>query len=113
ITDKSMHVVCRLKNGNVQYLYKGRLYTLAELYRKVGKQFEKDKKTGLMPARITVRLQGSDEDAVIVFSKGYEEPEDNTVKSKKKKKTQMGCLSFYRYRPAFFYYYMSFGASTD
>lgn len=86
IADKSIHVVCRLKNGNVQYLYKGGLYTLAELYRKVRKQFKKDKRTGLLLARITVRLPNSDEDAVIVFSKGYKEPEDDTVKGKKKKK---------------------------
>jgi hypothetical protein len=33
-----------------------------------------------------VKLSVSDEDAVIVFAKGYQEPEDNTVKGKKKAK---------------------------
>ncbi len=82
-----------LKNGNVRYLYKGRLHTLAELYKKVRKQFEKDRKTGLILARITVRLPDSDEDAVIVFSRGYKEPEDDTAKGRKKKK-KTGWVAF-------------------
>lgn len=86
IADKSIHVVCRLKNSKVRYLYKGNLLTLAELYKKIRKQFKKDKRTGLLLARITVRLPDSDEDAVIVFSKGYKEPEDDRIRGKKKKK---------------------------
>ncbi|MDM8553876.1 hypothetical protein QUF75_04005 [Desulfococcaceae bacterium HSG7] len=37
-------------------------------------------------ARLRVRLPDSEEDVVIVFSKGYKEPEDDTVKEWKKKK---------------------------
>jgi RNase P subunit RPR2 len=71
----------------VRYLYNGKLYTLAELYRKIRKRFKKDRKTGLMPAIITVRLPDSDEDSVIVFCKGCREPEkDDAVKGIKKGK---------------------------
>ncbi len=86
IADKGIHAICRLKNSKVRHLYKGNLRTLAELLKKIRKQFKKDKKTGLLPARITVRLPDSDEDAVIVFCKGCKEPEDDTVGGKKKGK---------------------------
>ncbi len=86
IGDKGMHVICRLKNGNIKYLYKGKGYNLEELYKKVKKKMKRDRKTGLFMARMRVRPPGSDEDVVIVFSKGYKEPEDDTVKGLKKKK---------------------------
>ena len=47
---------------------------------------QKDSRTGLLLRRVTVKLSGSDDKAVIVFSKGYHEPEDDSVKGKKKKK---------------------------
>ncbi|MDM8549562.1 transposase, partial [Desulfobacterales bacterium HSG2] len=94
IGDKGIHVICRLKNSKVRYLYKGGLYTLAQLYKKVGKQFGKDKKTGLLLARITVRLPDSDEDVVIVFSKGYKEPGDDTVTGGKKKEKKNKWVAF-------------------
>ena len=86
MAEKSIHVICRLKNGNIQYVYKNRLLTLARLHRKIRKKYRKDKKTGLMLARITVRLQDSDEDVTIVFCKGYKEPEADTPTGRKKKK---------------------------
>ncbi len=86
IGDKGMHVICRLKNGNIKYLYKGKGYNLEELYKKVRKKMKRDRKTGLFMARMRVIPPGSDEDVVIVFSKGYKEPEDDTVKGLKKKK---------------------------
>jgi hypothetical protein len=82
--NKSIHVICRLKNNNVQYEYKGNGYTLSELYQKVKKGFKKDVRTGLLLKRVTVKL--SDDAAVIVFSKGYCEPEIDAAKGKKKKK---------------------------
>ncbi|MDM8552534.1 transposase [Desulfobacterales bacterium HSG2] len=94
IGDRGIHVICRLKNSNVRYLYKGKLRTLAQLYKKVRKRFGKDKKTGLLLARITVRLPDSDEDAVIVFSKGYKEPGDDTVTGGKKKKKKEKWAAF-------------------
>jgi ubiquitin len=82
----SIHVVCRLKDSNVQYEYKGKKYKLSELYQKVKHQLKKDKRSGLRLKRVRVNLPQSDETAVIVFSKGYREPETDTIKSKKKMK---------------------------
>ncbi len=86
IADKGIHVICRLKNGNIKYLYKGNYHTLEELYKKIRKKMKRDRKTGLFMARLRVRPPDSEEDVVIVFSKGYKEPEDDTVKGQKKKK---------------------------
>ena len=84
----TIHVICRLKNGNVRYEYNGAEYTLSELYEKVKKKFKKDAKTGLHLCRIKVKLPGSEKESSIVFSKGYCEPEDETVKGRKKRKKE-------------------------
>ena len=84
--NKSIHVICRLKDGNLRYEYKGNKYTLSELYQKVKKGLKKDVRTGLLLMRVTVKLPKSDDEAVIVFSKGYCEPKINTTNGKKKKK---------------------------
>ena len=84
--NKTIHVICRLKNGNVQYEYKGCKYTLSELYGKVKNGFNKDLRTGLLLTRVRVKLPNSSDEAVIVFSKGYCEPEIDATKGKKKKK---------------------------
>ena len=47
---------------------------------------KKDSRTGLLLKRITVRLPGSEEDAVIVFAKGYQEPEEDAINGKNKEK---------------------------
>ena len=73
--NSAVHVVCRLKNTMVHYEYKGTPYRLSELYQKVTSTFRKDSHTGLLLARARVTLPGSHESAVIVFSKGYKEPE--------------------------------------
>jgi hypothetical protein len=80
------HVICRLKDSKVLYEYKGKRYRLSELYQKVKSTLRKDSRTGLLLRRLTVKLPGSEEEAVIVFAKGYHEPEDHTVKGKKKDK---------------------------
>ncbi len=79
-------MICRLKDNNVQYEYKGNKYTLSELYQKVKKGLKKDVRTGLLLMRVTVKLPKSNDEAVIVFSKGYCEPEINTTNGKKRKK---------------------------
>ena len=84
--NKSIHVICRLKAGNVRYEYKGNKHTLAELYQKVKSRFKKDSRTGLSLFRVTVKLPESNENVVIVFSKGYREPEIDDTKGKKKVK---------------------------
>lgn len=84
--DSAMHVVCRLKDTMVLYEYKGKKYRLSQLYQKVKSTLKKDSRTDLLLARATVKLLGAQEEAVIVFSKGYKEPEDNTIKGKKKSK---------------------------
>lgn len=84
--NKTIHVICRLKDGNVQYEYKGCKYTLSELYAKVKNGLNKDLRTGLLLTRARVKLPNSSDEAVIVFSKGYCEPEIDATKGKKKKK---------------------------
>ena len=82
----SIHVICRLKDSNVQYEYKGKKYKLSELYQKIKHQLKKDKRSGLRLKRVRVKLPQSDETSVIVFSKGYCEPQTDTMKGKQKKK---------------------------
>lgn len=83
---KHLHVICRLKDSKVRYEYKGKKYQLSELYQKIKSDFKKDIRTGLLLKRVMVKLPDSNEDAVIVFSKGYREPEEDLVKGKKKEK---------------------------
>ena len=84
--NENIHVICRLKDTNVQYEYKGQKYKLSKLYEKVKNGLKRDQRTGLLLKRVTVKLSKSDQEAVIVFSKGYREPEVDTIKGKKKKK---------------------------
>jgi hypothetical protein len=81
---ESIHVVCRLKDSNVQYEYKGQKYKLSKLYEKVKNGLKKDQRTGLLLKRVTVKLPKSDQEAVIVFSKGYREPEVDSTKGSRK-----------------------------
>jgi hypothetical protein len=81
-----LHVICRLKNTKVNYEYDGKRYRLSELYQKAKGTLKKDTPTGLLLKRVTVKLPGSEQEAVIIFAKGYYEPEDEAVKGKKKGK---------------------------
>jgi hypothetical protein len=83
---KGIHVICRLKDSNVQYEYKGKKYKLSALYNKVKSQLKKDKRTGLLLKRVTIKLPQTNETAVIIFSRGYCEPEIDKPKGSKKKK---------------------------
>jgi hypothetical protein len=83
---QELHVICRLKDSKTLYEYKGEKYRLSELYRKVKSGLKKDSRTGLLLKRVTARLPDTEQDAVIVFSKGYHEPEQETGKGKKKEK---------------------------
>ena len=83
---QELHVICRLKDSKTLYEFKGNKYRLSDLYGKVKSSLKKDSRTGLLLKRVTVRLSVSDQEAVIVFAKGYHEPEDDTVKGKKKEK---------------------------
>ena len=83
---KELHVICRLKDSKVLYEYKGNKYRLSALYQKVKKDFRKSKRTGLLLKRVKVTMSGSDEPIVIVFVKGYNEPEESVAKGKKKQK---------------------------
>jgi len=84
--DESIHVICRLKDSNVRYEYKGDHYKLSELYNKVKHQLKKDYKTGLLLTRVQIGVAGSNEKMVIVLAKGYTEPEVEPIKGKKKQK---------------------------
>jgi len=83
-----IHVVCRLKNNNVSYEYKGKPYRLSALYQLVKGKFKKDAKTGLTLARVRVKMSGSEDYAIILFSKGYKEPETEQTKGRKKDKQE-------------------------
>jgi hypothetical protein len=80
------HVICRLKNTMVHYEYRGEKYRLKQLYDKVKSGFKNDRRTKLLIKRVTVNFPGSEEKMVIVFAKGYQEPDDDTVKGQKKEK---------------------------
>jgi len=81
-----LHVICRLKDSKVLYQYRGKKYRLSELYQKVKASMKKDSRTGLYLKRVNVLLPGSLEPVVIVFAKGYHEPDQDKVKGKKKDK---------------------------
>ena len=82
----NLHVICRLKDSKVLYEYKDKKYRLSELYQKVKASMRKDSRTGLYLKRMTVLLPDSFEPVVIVFAKGYHEPDDDQIKGKKKDK---------------------------
>lgn len=83
---KGIHVICRLKKNRIKYEYRGNEYTLSEIYQKVKNGFKKDRKTVLLIKRVKVKIAKTGQEAVIVFSKGYREPEVDTVAGRKKKK---------------------------
>ena len=80
---QGLHVICRLKDSKTQFTYQGQKYRLSALYRKIKCQLRKSKRTGLLIKRVTVTMPGSDKPVVIVFAKGYCEPETDTIKGKK------------------------------
>jgi hypothetical protein len=81
---KKLHVICRLKDSKVLFEYKGKKYQLSALYQKVKPQLGKSKRTGLLLKRVNVTMSG--EPIIIVFVKGYHEPEASEVKGKRKEK---------------------------
>lgn len=80
---KELHVICRLKDSKVLYEYKGKKYQLSALYQKVKMEFSKSKRTGLLLKRVKVIMAG--DPIIIVFVKGYNEPETSETKGKRKK----------------------------
>jgi len=83
---KDLHVICRLKDSKILYGYKGRKYRLSALYQKVKKDLRKSQRTGLLLKRVKVNMPGSNDPVIIVFAKGYNEPEESGLKGKKKQK---------------------------
>ena len=81
--DDGPQVICRLKNSKTKYGYKGKKYQLSTLQRKIKGQFQKSKRTGLLLKRVTVTMPGCDQPVVIIFAKGYHEPEAEPQKGKK------------------------------
>ena len=78
------HVICRLKDSKTKYEYRGKKYRLSELYHIVRGNLKKSRRTGLLLKRVTVTMPGSDQPVVIVFARGYQEPEQEIVKGRKK-----------------------------
>jgi len=86
---KNLHVICRLKqvkDSHRFYHYEGKAYALNALYKKVKNQFKTDRKTRLDIARVRVTLDGSNENVVIIFTKGYKEPDLDQIPGKKQEK---------------------------
>jgi hypothetical protein len=81
---QDLHVICRLKDSKVLYAYQSKKYRLSELYQRVKISLRKDSRTGLYLKRVTVLLPGSVEPVVIVFAKGYREPDQDDIKGKKR-----------------------------
>jgi hypothetical protein len=84
--DAKLHVICRLKNTKTLYEYRNRKYRLGELYQRVKKDLVKSKRTGLLLKRVKVKMPGADDPVVIVFAKGYQEPEETEEKGKRRPK---------------------------
>jgi hypothetical protein len=84
---QGLHAICRLKDTMTGYEYRGKKYRLSQLYQKVKGGLKKSNRTGLLLKRVTVKMPGSSQDVAIVFAKGYCEPEEQTVRGKKKAKT--------------------------
>jgi len=82
---KGPHIICRLKDSKTQFVYQGKKYRLSALYQKVKGQLRKSKRTALLIKRVTVKMPNDDKPVVIVFAKGYSEPETETIKGKKQK----------------------------
>jgi len=82
---KGPHVICRLKDSKTQFVYQGKKYRLSALYQKVKGQLRKSKRTALLIKRVTVKMPNDDKPVVIVFAKGYSEPETESIKGKKQK----------------------------
>ncbi len=100
---KELHVICRLKDSKVLYEYQGNKYRLSALYRKIKKGLRKSKRTGLLLKRVKVTMPGSDEPIIIVFAKGYNEPEESGGERKEKaKRIQMGGFPEHQYMPSGF-----------
>jgi hypothetical protein len=57
LKDKSIHVICRLKNNKVKYEYNGKAYQLCDLYQRVKRRLKKDQRTGLVMSQIIVRCK--------------------------------------------------------
>lgn len=81
-----LHVICRLKENPSKYHYRGDRYRLSEIYQKVKSELKKDRKTGLLLKRVTVKLPDCDQESVIVFTRGYREPKDDNLRGKNKTK---------------------------
>jgi hypothetical protein len=82
--DDAPHVICRLKDSKTKYGYKGKKYKLSALFQKVKSQLQKSKRTGLLLKRVSVNMPGSNQPVVIVFAKGYKEPEAESKKGSKR-----------------------------
>lgn len=81
-----IHVVCRLKQSKTHYYHNGKPFTLGLLYKQIQKRMRKNRKTGLDIGRVTVTIPNSNDPVVIVFVRGYQEPELDPVSGRKKTK---------------------------
>lgn len=69
-----LHGIGRLKQDATLYCYKGRSFTLKELYKRIKSDLVLDKELGYQLARAEV-VCSNGLAGVIIFSKGYQEPE--------------------------------------
>jgi hypothetical protein len=74
----NLHAVGRLKNGKTRYLYQGKWLSLSQLYHAMKDKLIKDPELGCRVATVSVECRNGVE-GIIVFVKGYKEPEAETV----------------------------------
>ena len=74
----NLHAVGRLKNGTTRYLYEGKWLSLAQLYHALKGKLIKDPALGCPVTAISITCRNGVE-GIIVFVKGYKEPEAETV----------------------------------
>jgi len=91
--DPALHVICRLKRSKVRYLYQGKPYTLEDLYQKIRHRMRKDARLGILCKRMSVQLTDGGPTVALVFTRGYQEPEQPAGARKNKKPHWVAFLS--------------------
>jgi hypothetical protein len=83
VRELNLHAVGRLKNAKTRYLYEGTWLSLSELYHAIKGKLTKDQELGCPLTQVTVTCRNGVE-GIIVFVKGYKEPETETVAGARK-----------------------------
>ena len=83
VRELNLHAIGRLKNGKTRYLYEGKWLNLSQLYHVLKATLIKDRELGCPVANVSVACRNGIE-GIIVFVKGYQEPEVEKVAGARK-----------------------------